>query len=151
MSGSKILSMDNVRKRFCEYCGQSLLSHGRNCNYESLMRRVQMLSESNQLIPGILQANREAVEISSHYKNVMEQASKALSIAEEVVKEFEGGDQIWNRFLDRLDKCLKTSAPDIGESQKTSSPESTTPSETGSRQCTEETTPGESTPPDSSR
>lgn len=77
-------------KKKCEVCGQPAHPFTTRCDYHVLVRRMKLILEANSAIPSILAANKEAVQLSFDYKSMMEQAAKALSIAEEVVKESEG-------------------------------------------------------------
>ncbi len=141
------------KPRHCNICGKNYHPFDVRCVYGHLVERIKSLLEANSAIPGILATNTEVTDLANTYKKLAQDTAMALVICEKAVMEFENGTQVWKRFQERLQEigCQKVSLPATDATQEASSQKSTTPSETESKPCTEETTPGESIAPGSSQ
>ena len=156
--------MDNAipilghKPKICKICGQRAHPFNTKCSYPALVERIKKLLEANRTIPSLLQANSDAIKTANTFKMLLADSAGMLDCLEKVVKEHAAGDEIWKNFMTKLEdwkkekeQCRKTSSPDTGGELGNSNPENTTPSETESKQCTEETPPGETTAPGSSQ
>lgn len=139
------------QKKICKTCGRPAHPFTTKCNYNDLVKRIELLVEANSLIPGLLEANKEAVGTANMFRKIAKDSAKAISICEQVVMQFGIGKVIWTKFQKELEKAWPTSAQDTEEILKDSNPKNTIQNETENKPCTEETTPGEDTAQDSSQ
>lgn len=124
----------------CNLCGELHVPQNK-CRHEALLKKITMLSEANRMIPNILQANKEAVETSKSFQQLLLQADKANDFLMEVlVAHGEIGETIKNEYLLKVDTWVKEH---FSQGTKgTSGDGNSTPSETSDKLSTEETPPG---------
>jgi len=127
----------------CPICGQHHPPQNR-CQFEHLSKRVTLLLEANQIIPSLMQANKEAVTTAKQFQILLKKADEAHTVLMEVLAERgEIGEEIKNEYLWRLDNWAKetlnqnTEQLSLGIENSTSSEQSdknsteTEPTETG--------------------
>lgn len=139
------------KKEFCKICGMHKHPFNTRCDYNQLVGRIKLLSDTNAMIPGILAANKEATEVATALQILAKQTSSALLLCEKTVLEFENGPKIWKKFQERLEEAWAKGTFNQGteEAQASSSPRNTTQSEIGSKPSIAGTVNGETTAPSS--
>ncbi len=143
---SIITDLAERKGKACPVCLEMHVPQNR-CRYEQLAGRITKLSQANQLIPSILQANKEAVTMAEHYRHLLKTADQAQTILQEVLaKHGDIGKQIQDEYMEAVDKwASQLSSQDTKE--PTSDTDNSAASEKNDKPCTEETTTGENSPP----
>lgn len=139
------------RKKICRICGESSHPFTTKCNYNTLVKRIQLLAEANDLIPSLLAANDKLTQAANNFRRLAKDSATVITVCESTVKEFDNGEHIWARFLERLEKeWPQTSSLDIDENLLRSNQEPTSLTKTNGTVSTSETAPGTTTEQDSS-
>ena len=96
-----IFKIDTPNRNSCPICAQNHAAHV-GCRWDALKQRVVRLLQSNSMIPGLIEANKEAMEISKTFQKVARDTSKAIFLCEKVIMEFPNRHEIWGAFKKRL-------------------------------------------------
>ena len=132
--------LDRKKGGACQICGTPHSIQNR-CASADLIRVVTKLREANSFIPQILQANKEATELATHFQDLLKIADKAhIFLMETLTKHGDIGEQIKNEYLGELDSWTKqkveSTNQDTSEQLPLFNQESSTPSETSDKLST---------------
>lgn len=114
----------------CHICGEKHIPQNR-CRFEAMASKIARLTEANGLIPQILNHNKEATDLATHFRSLLKKADEAHAILMGVLEQHgEIGAKIRNEYLGELDKWASESTnQDTTEQLELSSQENLTQQE----------------------
>lgn len=137
MSGGKLFKLErgSVGNVACQICGQIHIPANK-CSNDALVNRIQRLMESNLVIPSILHANKEAVDLAQYFQDLNKRADYGFTLIQEIcVRHGDVGAAIQKEFMEGLDSWLKENT-NQNTPQETQSTEQLTSSETEDKNST---------------
>ena len=112
------------------------------CNQQAMAVKITRLMQANALIPGLMEANKEAVNCAQVYQFESKKWEKQFEMLVEVVMAHATNrDDIMKEFMGRLDVWLKDLKPikqDTSEQQSLFNPEPLTSPETETSDSTKQ-------------
>ena len=101
MSGIIKLSRGGIGNNTCDVCGEHHIPQNK-CRSEALVRRISLLKEANQVIPSLLQANKDAVDTAKAFQDILKETDAVMEKLKEICHREEYGQlgpKIWGAFM----------------------------------------------------
>lgn len=129
------LERGSVGNVACQICGKIHIPANK-CANQDLVHRIHKLLEANAIIPSILAANKEAVDLAAYFQDLNAKADYGFTLIQEVCAAHgETGEKIKLEFMERLDKWV-AEFTNRDTSQQTQNTDQLTLSETNASECT---------------
>lgn len=124
MSGTILTNLlDRKNGGACSVCGYT---HNiqTQCSREAMAFRISKLLEANQIIPSLLQANKEATVLAGGYKMLLKKADEAHAILMNILETHgDTGAKIREEYLGALNSWAETKEESTSQGTSDNQPE----------------------------